>query len=397
MPGFYTPERAARTALGLLIRELALPATIWRDPVGRIVDAKGDTVNVRLPAYAPARTRNLRSGTTRTKDTLNERVLPIKLAIDIYKDVGITDEQRNLDITDFGAQVLAPITRGIVDQVGTEVATVMTGATYATLIAVTLATDNAWKDLVLPARTALNKAHVPQSNRFMAVGSEIEEFLLGTDLFVRANESGDGGTALSEATIGRKGGFTFVSAPELPPLEAYAYHRTAFALTSQAPAPPSGAARASLVRADGFSMRVVEGFDLDAVEDRVIFDSWLGIDDVTDAGYFTAAGVWVPADEDLGDEITLALSANVDDIIDTASAHGFAAGDLVVFSALTGGAGLTVGQAYYVIAANLAANTFQVSATPGGAAVNFTTDITAGTVRSGGAVQLVRAVKITGS
>jgi hypothetical protein len=82
-----------------------------------------------------------------------------------------------------------------------------------------------------------------------------------------------------------------------------------------------------------------------------------------------------------GADVALANpSAAADDIIDTTPAHGFAAGDAVVFTALTGGAGLVVNQVYYVIAANLAANTFQVSATPGGAAVNFTTDITAGTV-----------------
>ena len=396
MAGFYTPERAARTTLGLLIRELALPATIWRDPVGRIVNAKNDTVNVHLPAYAPARTRALRSGATRTKDTLNERVLPIQLAIDIYKDVGITDEQRDLDITDFGAQVMAPITRGIVDQIGTEVAAVMTGSTYARSIAVTLASDDAWDDLILPAREYLNKAHVPQSGRFLAVGSEIETFLLANPEFIKANESGDGGTAMAEATLGRKGGFTIVSAPELPPDQGYAYHRTAYAMTSQAPAVPGGAARGSMVREAGFAMRVVEGFDLDSVENRVIFDSWLGVEDVTDEGYFDANGLWVPASEELGSEKTLSTSAAADDILDC-TAHGFVAGDAVVFTELTGGAGLTVGQVYYVIAANLAANTFQVSTAVGGSAVNFTTDITAGKVRSGGDVHLVRGVKITGS
>ena len=75
-------------------------------------------------------------------------------------------------------------------------------------------------------------------------------------------------------------------------------------------------------------------------------------------------------------------SANADDIIDTSTAHGFAADDVVEFTALTGGAGLSTSTQYYVISANLGAQTFQVSATKGGAAVNFTTDITAGSVRS---------------
>src|SRR5688572_24388629 len=84
-----------------------------------------------------------------------------------------------------------------------------------------------------------------------------------------------------------------------------------------------------------------------------------------------------------GTSIALATSAETDDIIDTGAVHGRAAGDQVSFSALTGGAGLTTNTIYYVIAANLAAQTLQVSATPGGSAVNFTTDITAGTMQTG--------------
>ena len=83
-----------------------------------------------------------------------------------------------------------------------------------------------------------------------------------------------------------------------------------------------------------------------------------------------------------GDEVTLATSAAADDIIDTAAAHGFAEDDVVEFTALTGGTGLSTSTQYYVIAANLAAQTFQVSATKGGSAVDFSANITAGTVRS---------------
>lgn len=76
--------------------------------------------------------------------------------------------------------------------------------------------------------------------------------------------------------------------------------------------------------------------------------------------------------------IVLALSAAADDIIDTVAPHGLAVDNPVAFKSLTGGAGLATGTTYYVIAANLGASTFQVSAALGGSAVNFTTDITAG-------------------
>ena len=81
-----------------------------------------------------------------------------------------------------------------------------------------------------------------------------------------------------------------------------------------------------------------------------------------------------------GPTFTLTTSTAISDIINTTAPHGFAAGNRVRFPTLTGGAGLVVSTDYFVIAANLAATTFQVSATLGGTAFNFTTDITAGTV-----------------
>lgn len=62
----------------------------------------------------------------------------------------------------------------------------------------------------------------------------------------------------------------------------------------------------------------------------------------------------------------------------TSRAHGYSNGDLVVLSALTGGSGLVATRPYFVI--GVATDTFQVSTTSGGSAVNFTTDLSAGTV-----------------
>lgn len=106
----------------------------------------------------------------------------------------------------------------------------------------------------------------------------------------------------------------------------------------------------------------------------------------TDVEVFPASN-WPGADEPrngaitLGSAITLATSAAADDIIDTSGAHGLVAGDRVRFTALTGGTGLTVGKTYYVIAANLASTTFQVSTVLGGSAVDFSSNITAGTAK----------------
>jgi hypothetical protein len=83
----------------------------------------------------------------------------------------------------------------------------------------------------------------------------------------------------------------------------------------------------------------------------------------------------------------LTKSANITGVTSVAAtdlfsktAHGLSAGDLVVFSAITGGAGLVALRPYFVIAAGLTANVFAVSETPGGSSFNHTTDVTAATV-----------------
>lgn len=56
----------------------------------------------------------------------------------------------------------------------------------------------------------------------------------------------------------------------------------------------------------------------------------------------------------------------------TVTAHGYSNGDLVVLTSLTNGAGLFATRPYFVVGATT--NTFQVSETSGGSAVNVTTD-----------------------
>ena len=62
----------------------------------------------------------------------------------------------------------------------------------------------------------------------------------------------------------------------------------------------------------------------------------------------------------------------------TVIGHGYVVDTPLVFSGLTGGTGLSNGTTYY--ARTITTNTFQVAAAPAGAAINFTTDITAPTL-----------------
>ena len=74
---------------------------------------------------------------------------------------------------------------------------------------------------------------------------------------------------------------------------------------------------------------------------------------------------------------TTTAVASTDKVASTG--HGLADGDVVIFSALTGGAGLVTGQPYYVV--NKGTNDFEVSLTKGGAKIDITSDASAATAR----------------
>jgi hypothetical protein len=394
---FIKAEKVVATSLGILERQLKLAGLVWRNAGGDFKGAKNDTITLKLPAYLPARTRALRSGTSRTKDALFERSVDLRLDTDVYKWIGVTDEQMNLDIEDYGKQIISPMMRGVASEVESKVGTTMSGATYEVTIAFNSNTDDPYEDVAVPAMIALDSAHIPEEGRVLLVGTELQAAFLRSDKFVHADKSGTTDT-LRRGVIGFCAGFTVVTGGgSIAPDAGYAFHSTAYALSMQVPAVPSSAAWGATREWNGYAMRFVRGFDIGEVEDQVAADVWIGCSVVKDDGYFDSNGIFIPTTEPgetLGRSVTLQTSAAADDIID-AAAHGFTAGDEVEFTALTGGTGLTTNTTYYVIASSLAANTFQVSATPGGAAVNFSADITAGTVRERARSLLIRAVKIT--
>jgi hypothetical protein len=86
-------------------------------------------------------------------------------------------------------------------------------------------------------------------------------------------------------------------------------------------------------------------------------------------------GARVVVNDRLCAEKSHTVTAEADDETFTASAaHGFVAGQNVVFAGATLPTGITAGTTYYVIAAGLTATAFRVATTAAGSAVNITTD-----------------------
>jgi hypothetical protein len=299
MSSFIKAERVVATALGLLLREVTLPAFVWRDAAGDFAGAKNDTISIRLPAYAPARTRSLRAGTPLTADDLYERKVDVTLDTDVYKRVNITDELLTLDIADFGAQVLNPIMLGISQGLEDLLADEITGASYENTIAFSSTADDPYSDVAVKARAYLNNAYAPSGGRVILCGSELESAFLDSDKFIDASRSGSTAT-LREAVIGRVAGFDVVSCPALPADEGYAMHRTAYVLSQRAPVVPAGAPWGAQQSFQGFAIRAARVFDPDYVRDQLVVNAYAGANVVTDFGHYDAdpdaGGKFVPAE-----------------------------------------------------------------------------------------------------
>jgi hypothetical protein len=296
-------EQVVAQMLGVLERDTVLANLVWRGvPDSAFKGAKNDTVSLRVPAYTSARTRTLRSGTQIVVDDLDETKVDITLDTHVYKAIGVSDEEMTLDIVNFGEQVTAPAMSSVVRKIDDQLATEMDLA--APEVWVDFNEADPWTGLI-DARIALNNANVPPSDRFLALGSNIEAALLKSDRLSQVQLSGSA-DALREATIGRIAGFTAVSVPGLNPDVAIAAHRTAFALSLVAPIVPQGAAWGTTQTYRGMSLRVLRDYDptgSGGPVDRLLTDTFMGTGTVADRGTIDADGKFQPSEDGTDDPI----------------------------------------------------------------------------------------------
>ena len=277
--------KIARTALALLMRELVVARTVWTDAVdGADFDgALNDTVTVRMRGRVAANVRVLRAGTPLSNSTIVEFPVAVQLTQDIYQSVPVSDEELELDISDFAAQILAPQTEAVAIGIEDEVIDAIQAATFP-------GNHQLEFDNVAPARTfnrarrLLNEANAPKGNRTALVGTQIEEALLNDDDFIRADARGPerANDAFSDAVIGRTYGFTVVGSNGLDPDEAYCYHKSAFIAATRAPRKPDGATFGQGVSFQGLAMRWLKDYDYANTTDRSLVNTWLGTAVVTD-------------------------------------------------------------------------------------------------------------------
>jgi P22 coat protein - gene protein 5 len=383
-------EKIARAALGLLQREIILPALVWRDAGGSFVGAAGDTITIRVPARTTARTRPLRE--TRptasegegiiTMDTLTETSIDVTLDEAVYSAVPITDEELTLDITDFGAQILGPQVRAIAEGLENKVAAEMLAANYATTL--TLDATDPYKTLV-DARVQMNRDNIPMNGRTAVVGADMEGTFLKSEHLSHADKAGDN-SALRDAEIGRVAGFgpIYVS-NALPPDVGFVFHRTAYVLSLQAPAIPQGASFGSSQSFQNMALRVIRDYDFRNVQDRHLVDVYAGTNTVIDGDTNEVQKVEITGGP-TGGTFTLTYSGQ------TTAAIAYNASAAAVQGALTDLSNIRVGD---VIVSGAAGGPYEVTFTGSLRATNVAQMTASGAGLTGGTTPGVTVTTLT--
>lgn len=271
---FITQETAgkiARTALGLLLPDMVLARTVNRDFEAEYSGGVGNVVNVKRPVALTARDRSYGNTSAITVDSITEpAVQPVTIAKQIYSAVSVTDEDLNMEIEDFGRQVLLPqttsvayaIEKAVADEIGALAGTGLTwGSDYIAAFA--------------NARKALRDMGVPAQNLVAAVGTDVAASLLKSDLLRKVDSAGTD-DALRNASLGRLMGFDIVESNMLPTGAGYFYHRDAFTLVLRAPRVPEGVPFGQSVAAQGFALRWIRDYDPTVLADRSIVSTFIG-------------------------------------------------------------------------------------------------------------------------
>lgn len=268
-----TPEVVAREALMQLTNNAVMSRLVHRDYSSEFVAGVGEVVNIRKPATFIA------------KDFVseieiqeaNEATVPVKM--DKHYDVSfqVTSKEMTLDIADFSEQLIKPAMLAFNDKIDADLIALhskitntvdMTGDVFAPV------------DLI-KARKHIVNAGAPTTNRYAVIGTEAEADLLNTELFVSAEKVGDEGTALREASLGRKFGMDIYTDQNIKKGSAFApnlvFHKNAFAFVTRPLALPQGASKAAIMNYNGYGLRVVFGYDVNTKQDTVSIDMICGM------------------------------------------------------------------------------------------------------------------------
>lgn len=269
---FLTPSLIARESLAVLRANLIFGSLVYRDYDREFTGAVGDTITIRKPGTFTAKTFDRTTG-IEIQD-YGETSTSVKL--DTLLDVSfvVTTEDLTLRLPDFRERLLEPAMRALAEGIETKLLGLRTDVTQ------TVDADDADhpSKALVDAGKVLNDAKAPMAGRTAVLTTELAATFQKDPLFHEAHVIGDNGTALREASLGRKFGFDVVSSNYIGSGDSVAFSRDAFALITRTLALPQGigSGQGSIVSYENYALRVVQSYDQKFKQDVISVDCLVG-------------------------------------------------------------------------------------------------------------------------
>jgi hypothetical protein len=208
----FVPQLWANEGLAILEENMVMGGLVHRD-FEPVVANFGETVHTRRPGSFKVRRKT--DTTSLTQQDASAVNVPVVLNQWFYTSFTIKDGEASKSFKDLVQVYLLPgmqtIARGVDRALLGHVHKFLSGPTGRAGRLRNMTSSNA-KDYVLAARERLNVNKAHETDRRLVVSPSSETSMLQTDLFLKANERGDGGSALENARLGRILGFdTFMA------------------------------------------------------------------------------------------------------------------------------------------------------------------------------------------
>jgi hypothetical protein len=199
----FIPELWASEGLMILEENMVMARLVHRDFENQIANF-GDVVNTRRPG--DFKIRRKKDGDTLSQQDANATNVRVPLDQWFYTSFTIKDGEASYSFQDLVDVYLLPgmqtMARSVDRAILGRVHEFLGGPTERVGKLNGLDSTNA-KDYALEARQILNINKAPQQTRYLVLSPQSETAFLKNELFIRSDQRGDGGSALTNANLGR--------------------------------------------------------------------------------------------------------------------------------------------------------------------------------------------------
>lgn len=227
----WVPELWAAETLAILEENMVIGQLVHTDFEDEVAEF-GDVVNTRKPGTFTAERKGVNDDVT-VQDATAAKIA-VKLNQHIHTSFLIRDGQESRSFRDLVNEYLRPAALSIAQKVDK----ILLGQGYQFMAngvgnlgryseSAPGATGNV-KGYILDTRQKMNENKAPVQGRSLILAPDSETEALKLDIFITADKVGDEGTALREASLGRKLGFDFFMCQNVPSIAVaaadYTFH-----------------------------------------------------------------------------------------------------------------------------------------------------------------------------